>query len=369
MFDQPGAHHNPQRDPMPSRTFVSEDAELTFHEGVGEMIDEVTHRNNGKGGGLKARLDPNMLSSGIRKQPWRKIDFVLNGMAPPPSYFSRLFSFFGMPKRNTRYEPLQMLKDTPYAPAATQDGFAYVGQGGYFFSPYESPSTTSKLFNYFVQYMEGSLFDWQMGDLMPSCTAGDVRFSYQVQDPNMVSVLGQLRSNAHSSGLQITPRIMNRDGSSESSVGLVHSGSNTAQQMIIAEDSDSRNAALFVRALLFLWAIPASRLAGVALGRELGESSFSVQLEGVIGVFATLLGGVWFTIWGTDVGSRDTIIFFVMGAYFGYLSFKSSVRRGGGRWLNAVWCRIGRWANVPPEWRVEDSYIVEGSTRTDSKRL
>lgn len=369
MFDQPGAHHNPQRDPMPSRTFVSEDAELTFHEGVGEMIDEVTHRNNGKGGGLKARLDPNMLSSGIRKQPWRKIDFVLNGMAPPPSYFSRLFSFFGMPKRNTRYEPLQMLKDTPYAPAATQDGFAYVGQGGYFFSPYESPSTTSKLFNYFVQYMEGSLFDWQMGDLMPSCTAGDVRFSYQVQDPNKVSVLGQLRSNAHSSGLQITPRIMNRDGSSESSVGLVHSGSNTAQQMIIAEDSDSRNAALFVRALLFLWAIPASRLAGVALGRELGESTFSVQLEGVIGVFATLLGGVWFTIWGTDVGSRDTIIFFVMGAYFGYLSFKSSVRRGGGRWLNAVWCRIGRWANVPPEWRVEDSYVVEGSTRTDSKRL
>merc|ERR1719253_891608 len=105
--------------------------------------------------------------------------------------FSRFFSYFGS-TRPTRYEPLQLLKDTPNSPAAIHDNFVYVGQGGYFFSAYES-QTASKLFNYFAQYLEGSLFDWQIGDLMPSCTAGDVRFYYEVQDPTTVSVLGQLR--------------------------------------------------------------------------------------------------------------------------------------------------------------------------------
>eukprot|EP00957_Ditylum_brightwellii_P027492 2078160-Ditylum_brightwellii.AAC.1 len=49
----------------------------------------------------------------------------------------------------------------------------------------------SSMFKYFMQYVEGTLFDWQLGDLMPSCTAGDVRFRYEVQDPAVVSVLGE----------------------------------------------------------------------------------------------------------------------------------------------------------------------------------
>jgi hypothetical protein len=38
--------------------------------------------------------------------------------------------------------------------------------GGDFFSPYHGKLTYGKLFNYFFQYLEGSLFDWQVGDLM-----------------------------------------------------------------------------------------------------------------------------------------------------------------------------------------------------------
>jgi hypothetical protein len=44
--------------------------------------------------------------------------------------------------------------------------FVCVGWGGNFFSPYQGKSTYGKLFNYFFQYLEGSLFDWQVGDLM-----------------------------------------------------------------------------------------------------------------------------------------------------------------------------------------------------------
>ncbi|KAL7543318.1 hypothetical protein ACHAXR_012645 [Thalassiosira sp. AJA248-18] len=365
LFDQPGAHYNPQRDPMPSRMFVGEDAKLTFHEGAMDSteddINDQHQKTKSGGGSVSARLDPNMLSSGVRNQPYRHIEFTPNGSAPPPSFFSRLFSFFG-PTRRTRFEPLQLLKDTPDSPAAIQDNFVYVGQGGYFFSAHES-STSSKLFNYFAQYLEGSLFDWQIGDLMPSCTAGDIRFSYQVQDPTVVSVLGQLGYNQNSNALQITPRTMNGIGNDEkaATIGLVHSGSHSAQAMLMAEDSDSKNKALIIRGLLFLWSIPASRLVGVALGRELGDSSFAVQAEGVMGIFFTLLGAVWLVIWGETFGAMETTMLFFMGGTFGYFAYKSSVRKGAGRWWHAVWCRIGKWANAPPEWREEDSYIPSPS--------
>lgn len=356
MFDQPGAHHNPQRDPMPTRMFVDDNAKLTFHKGEGDLNeDDMNQHHNKKKGGdtINAQLDPNMLSSGVRNQPYRRIEFVPNGRAPPPSFFSRLFSWFG-PTQRTRFEPLQLLKDTPHAPAAIHDNFVYVGQGGFFFSPYES-ATSSKLFNYFAQYLEGSLFDWQMGDLMPSCTAGDVRFYYQVQDPAVVSVLGQL---SNSNKLQITPRTMNGIGDkTAATIGLVHSGHSGAQTMLLAEDSASKNQAHIVRALLFLWSIPASRLAGVACGRELGDSSFSAQTEGVFGLFFTLLGAVWLLVWGETFGAMETTMVFFLGGTCGYLAVKSAVRKGAGRRWHAVWCRIGKWGNVPPEWRVEDSYV------------
>lgn len=262
---------------------------------------------------------------------------------------------------------MRLLRDTPDAPAATRDNFVYVGQGGYFFSPYENPSTTQRLFNYFVQYMEGSLFDWQLGDLMPSCTAGDIRFSYTVQDPATVSFLGEV-ADARSSTLEMTPRSLLVNGNREN-IGFVHAGHHSAENMIIAEDSASRNTALIFRALLLIWSIPAARLVGVGLGREIGESSLSTQIFATVGMFATLLSGTWLVIWGNGVGSRDTLILFTMGGYFTVLALRSSVRRGRGRWWIGLWCRIGQWANVPPEWRVEDSYIPAPADEPSSKRL
>jgi len=362
LFDQPGAHHNPQRDPYPSSVMPAKDAKLTFQEGEGDT--EIHHHKKKKGGSIDAKLDANMLSSGIRQQPYRRVEFTPNGQTPPPSMFSRFFSYFGS-TRPTRYEPLQLLKDTPNSPAAIHDNFVYVGQGGYFFSAYES-QTASKLFNYFAQYLEGSLFDWQLGDLMPSCTAGDVRFYYEVQDPTTVSVLGQLSSQTAANELKITPRTLNGIGDTTSStIGLVHAGRHSPQDMLLAEDSDSKNKANFVRVLLFLWSIPASRMCGLAFGRELGESSFTIQTEGVIGLFLTLLSTMWLIVWGETFGAKETAILFFCGGTFGYLALKSAVRSGGGLAVRRVYCRILKWANAPPEWRVEDSYV---STESSSGR-
>ena len=352
MFDQPGAHHNPTRDPMPSRTFVGDETKLIFPEGSLDTIE--THRHPNKGG-LEAKLDSTMLSNGVRGQPYRRVEFVPDGRAPPPSFFSKLFSWLG-PIRRTRYEPLQMLRETPHSHAAVNENFVYVGQGGYFFSPYEA-SRSGKLFNLFTQYLEGSLFDWQLGDILPSCTAGDVRFFYEVQNPTVVSVLGQV-DKRNANHLAIIPRTLNGIGDRKAAtIGLVHEGAHSAEMMLIAEDQDSKNQAQLVRLLILLWSIPASRLVGLSLGREMSDSSAVVQAEGVLGLFLTLLSATWLVIWNESMGSRETALAFAMGATFTYLALKSASKSSRGGRANAVWCRVLRWANAPPEWRVEDSYI------------
>lgn len=363
LFDQPGAHHNPQRDPMPSTTFVANDVTLTFHEDSTTDDDEAaSHVNKKSSSSASAKLDSNMLSVGVRNQPWRHVEFVPQGMAPTPSFFSRFFSFFGTYQR-TRYEPLQLLKDTTTSPAAIQDNFVYVGQGGYFFSPYES-SRASKLFNYFAQYLEGSLFDFQIGDLigLGSCTAGDVRFYYSVQDPNEISVLGQIRM-ASDGTVQITPRVLRGVGNEkDSSIGLVHSGRHSAKEMLLSEDVDSRIKATVIRAIFFMWSIAASRLIGVAVGREIGESSFAVQIEAAVGLFVTMLGGYWLRIWGAEMPIQ-AYVFIITGLSLAYSSYKSSVKKGRGRSYTAVWSKLAKWANLAPEWRKEDSYFADPKSK------
>lgn len=381
LFDQPGAHHNPQRDPMPSRTFVDEDTILAFsssRSGMDEeedtMLDSSSDSNN-----FRASLDPAMLSSGVRGWPYRQVEFTRDGIPPPPSFFSRFFSFFTGPT-NARYEPLRLLQDTSQSIAATEHNFVYVGQGGYFFSPYES-STASRFFKYFAQYLEGSLFDWQVGDLMPSCTAGDVRFRYEVQDPAVVSVLGQINGNTAngvSSVPRITPRTMegiSNAGEEAARIGLVHAGGRSSSQMLIDEDSDSRNRANIFRGVLFVWSVPFSRLAGVALRREFGESSAIVQIVGTVGLFLTVLGAMWLMIWrNSSYGTIETTIVFLVGGVLYTFAYQSAYRLGGGRRWRAVWCRVLRWANTPPEWRVEDTHVggfsrVDGGDGGTSKKL
>ena len=356
LFDQPGKHYNPQRDPMPSAKFVAQDAVLEFDKDI-TGDDGNGEPTTSSSPPVSAQLDPTMLDSGVRHQPWRNVNFVPRGKAPQPSIFSRISSFIGLPSSlwKTRYEPLQMLKDTPDSIAARQDNFVYVGQGGgYFFSPYVA-TTAAKLFNYFAQYMEGTLFDYQLGDLvgLASCTAGDIRFYYSVQDPNEISVLGQVRDVGDV--VQITPRVLLGVGEEKtSSIGLVHSGSHSAKDMLLAENSDSLTKAVAVRAILFLWCIAASRLAGVAVGREIGDSSFWIQMEATVGLFFTALGLVWLSIWGSSFHSFALVI---VGCYSAYSSYNSSVKKGDSRWYIAVWSKIGQWANLAPELRQEDTYI------------
>mmetsp|Transcript_44014 Transcript_44014/g.66305 ORF Transcript_44014/g.66305 Transcript_44014/m.66305 type:complete len:550 (-) Transcript_44014:177-1826(-) len=345
MFNRPAAHHNPQRDPMPSVKIPSADAVLDFD------IDGPDKGSKRKSAVKSVALDPSMLSNSVRGAKWRAVNWVLGGI-PQPSFFNRHFPRW-FPD-HTRYERINELHGIDRSPAATRDNFIYVGQGGYFFSAYES-SMQSSMFKYFMQYVEGTLFDWQLGDLMPSCTAGDVRFRYEVQDPAVVSVLGETVMPKKKGAAQV---LNTRKMSNGESVGLVHVGYKTPDEMIAAADSDSFWSAMLPRALLLIWAIPFSRLLGAFLGKEVSGSSSLLQFASVIGVSFCLLGSAWAFQWGMSV---DVTFALVLGAIGLSMTTSPNMAKSsspGG--LNATWCMLARWAGAPPDWRMEDSY--EGGT-------
>jgi hypothetical protein len=300
LFDQPAAHHNPQRDPYPSSTFTSLD-----------LIASVGNESP------LCEIEPSVLESA--KGSYRALDFTLGAIPHPPSFLARMWSkLFGTSTDTSsqiRYEDISLLQGAQYSKAATSDGFFYVGQGGYFFSPYQE-SMVGKLSKAFFGYLEGSLFDWQFGDLMPSCTAGDIRVKYHVQDPDKVSILGIVNRKARDPaslhgqnelvriGSSFTPEVSPGSESSSSSaidmnlkIGYAHEGSVSSQYMMEAVVYESWLYVLFTRMLLLPWSYVSARILGAFFGYELRSgqgtpyaTSLSTIIIAVIGIWAAIVG-------------------------------------------------------------------------------
>lgn len=68
------------------------------------------------------------------------------------------------------------------SPAAVNDKFFYTGSNGWFLSKY-TPSTAEKAMRMAFEYAEGTLLDFQLGDLFSVCDAGDVRVALEGKVP------------------------------------------------------------------------------------------------------------------------------------------------------------------------------------------
>ena len=68
------------------------------------------------------------------------------------------------------------------SPAAMNDHFFYTGNNGWFLSKY-TPSTAEKAMKMAFEYAEGTLLDFQLGDLFSVCDAGDVRVALEGKVP------------------------------------------------------------------------------------------------------------------------------------------------------------------------------------------
>jgi len=318
MFDQPAAHHNPQRNPYPPDTYGSSNARLGAYPLKHELI-----------------MNPH----GAFRATRRRVEWTRGAQREPQWYDFILRLFWNDLAGNTRYEAIENLRGVERAPAASQHNFVYVGNGGYFFSPYEM-TDHGKMFNLFMQYLEGSLLDWQLGDIMPSCTAGDIRVSYRVADPTEASVVGGVvpaERTGTALGLFLT--------SKNYALGIVHEGVVTAYQMFDREAWEGKKWCLFCRLLLFPCCIAFAEFIAVFSNRCFidwkATAAAAVAVEGV------LVSVGWSILWKFDFDKPlqdvSMALLGVVAVLVGSVAFKrstESVYGGGfgavGRWLNDV---------------------------------
>lgn len=198
FFNQPFNHFNPNRDPFPSGIFYS--PETTFK--TGKYHIDVT---------LGMNLMPNI------RAPFKQIKY-----STLPNAF--------------------MISD-----AHKDHNFKYIGDG-YFYSKYKEENNF-KVLRMIGMLHEESLFDWQIGDLMNSCTPGDIRVRFQIQQPNVISVIGVVtESNKKSVHIEAIPEILN-----EGTIGSIYGENISVNEMINNEIVESRKQTYLTRLLLVFW--------------------------------------------------------------------------------------------------------------------
>jgi len=304
-FDQAAYHHNPQRDPFPSDEFTSSDM---------------------RGGGYHVR--PELAERVKDSSVWRGIFGAHEGrpVAFHPNVFARRLSFweriFGANEmRTARMETVaSQLSQFRSSPAFTgSNKFVYTNhERGWFFSPYQEEAWVSILRG-FSGFLEGSLFDWQIGDVYDwynGCTAGDIRVLFYVVDPDEVSVIGGVMADNTELGLYKSPNGF--------SVGVLHGGALSADTMFAREAKEAHWRCN-------LWRL-SSILAGAAgtyvLVAWLGVDVLS-PLGMAAGLALLLLGLVHATVHGlSDWSGHDSDAWTVAAAVGGaVLIFRSASQR------------------------------------------
>mmetsp|Transcript_9172 Transcript_9172/g.13879 ORF Transcript_9172/g.13879 Transcript_9172/m.13879 type:complete len:219 (+) Transcript_9172:278-934(+) len=166
-----------------------------------------------------------------------------------------------------------------------------------------------RMFKVFGEYLEGSLFDWQLGDIFPSCTPGDIRIRYSVQDPDVVSVLGYAgKVHVHANAflfkkemfVELEP-IKTKNGELMS---MVHSGFIGAPEMIEREDLQSRRMAIFFRILSCVWSIAVVRRIGDIAGYDIGKSTYLQQFQMTCAYWSFAIATICSKTWGVSRGGN-----------------------------------------------------------------
>ena len=201
VFDQPAAHWNPQDDPYPSATLWADDGVVFGNVPISQDLVRTV------------------------KSPSRLIKWTPGAKRESPQWFD----IFG--GASSRFDSLErMTPKFATSRAALQDGFVYAGNGWFFHA--KLVSVQERLLRALFQYAEGSLLDFQLGDLVPSCEAGDVKFRYFVTDPSELSGVGGFVNNRL--GLFTS---LKRNAAE---IGIVHAGKHSLNALLDNEASELR---------------------------------------------------------------------------------------------------------------------------------
>ena len=256
LFDQPAAHYNPQRDPFPSRSFVSQNAKVN-----GFSLDPSLLQN------LKAQTFSIDWNDQAERQP-QFYDFL----------WLPIKNYFGLAK--TQYRHQYELDSVRSSPAALDHAFFYIGHGGYFFSPYKSTQQEMVL-KWLGQALEGSLMDWQLGDFF-GCTPGDIRVSYSAQLPPMVSAIGRSTAQHASDVQQGLGLISTQEGKKQ--LGFIHEGEVSSDDMFQREVDEEKSSLRIIRIAFLLWAAVIADALLLYFGIHHSSRSIGTGVLGVWGI-------------------------------------------------------------------------------------
>eukprot|EP00656_Telonema_subtile_P050136 TRINITY_DN6412_c0_g1_i1.p1 TRINITY_DN6412_c0_g1~~TRINITY_DN6412_c0_g1_i1.p1 ORF type:complete len:257 (+),score=86.33 TRINITY_DN6412_c0_g1_i1:155-925(+) len=185
--------------------------------------------------------------------------------------------------------------------------FMYIGEG-YFYSEFQGGQLGSMV-NWMGQYLEGSLFDWQLGDLLGkafnACEAGDIRGSFTVADASELSVLAGVLDSRGTLGEHLTARGFK--------LGLVGEGDVSIKSLMDREKRALRYKLYLQRALAVLWSYAVLCVAANVLS-FLGAAPSCGVVAGVqarellgFGLAGLLLAGKWGLVYGArDFSGHDT---------------------------------------------------------------
>ena len=284
LFNQPGAHHNPQRDPYPNGYVItSKDAVISDDVALDKGLIEK----------IRANTRPIVWTvTSSRDTKW--YDFI--------------WQYFGI-KDHTRYDFVSKLSTTLDSNARALHNFVYAGDG-YFFSPY-TESRGEFFIKKFGQFMEGSILDYQFGDLIPSCTAGDIRVYYTVKDPSTISGIGTINSIAQD--VKHVGKGMVTHEKTHIEFGVLHEGEKSAERLMKEEQESAKMNIYISRFVLLLWSIIPSYLIMVFHGLE-------PQHHYLLILSLTCLVNYTYHIWVVytidDTVTNDALVYFGISALF-----------------------------------------------------
>jgi len=323
LFNQPAAHYNPQRDPFPAASFTSTNAKIGQAHVLPEIIDNP---------------------HAFFRTSQHRLDWT-HGAQRPPRWFDPITKFFGYtPGSGQRFEAVENLRGTEHSLAAQRENFYYVGHGGYFFSPHV-PDQASLLLQYFGEFLEGSLLNWQIGDMLPSCTAGDIRVSYSAYDPSEASVVGRATPHPRAEGGLALGLFETSRGYK---LGVLHEGFKEPYEMFDKEAAEGKKKVAGARALLFPCSLLFVKALAVFLGR--GFADWKERALAAVGVEGAFVATVWVLVWRFEMSTVAQDVSMVclglasaMLACIAYSRTQES-EFGDGGWGD-VWNWITEWVN------------------------
>ena len=140
---------------------------------------------------------------------------------------------------------------------------------------------------------------------------------------------------------------------------MIHEGIHAVRDMFIAEERTSWWEAMLPRVLLIPWSAAMMNLCFAFLGRRVIG-----LLPGTASLWLGFMGIFWSKLWGK---SNESVSYVTSAVVLFVWTLGRSGRRPGG--LRAVWCMLGKWARVPPSWRVEDTYGDDEGEAYDKKDM